>query len=327
MTEYQKFKENLSRYLQLNKEYPRSILIEVTPLCNIRCVFCPCYIEGEEVTRYRKNKYMTFDQFKRIIDQIEGKFNFQMNFTYSGEPLLNKSIFKMVKYLSGRNIPSVIYSNAMLLTPEKITQMLDSGLDRYIVSFDGATKETYEQIRVGANFEIVISNIKKLIQERKRLSLARPFVEMQFIVNSKNRHEVDLFKKMCEEIGVDNTYIKSLYAYKNTQNQDYIKLVREYFVEDEVARYAVGGNNELTSKDSEPCLRFQDCVITVDGDVLLCCNDLHGKYKVGNAIEEGLKDVWDKEEYKRFRNDVMNKRYPPLCRHCIPSTPMKKDLG
>ena len=277
MSEYDKYKEHLKKYLRGNNEYPRSIFLEVTPLCNLRCVFCPCYIEGEEVTKDRKRNYMSLESFQKIIGQISGKFNFQICFTYCGEPLINQNIFEMVKYLKDRDIPSVIHSNAMLLTPSKITQMLNSGLDRYIVSFDGATKETYEDVRKGSNFEKVVDNIRKLIQKRNSLGVSKPFVEMQFVVTSKNKHEIPLFKKLCNEIGSDHQYLKTLCVFQDTRNEDYIEEVKGHFIEDEVARYKLGKNNELILKDMDHCPEIQNCVITVDGDVVICWFDVHGK--------------------------------------------------
>ena len=325
MSEYNKYKEYLSGYLKENHDCPRSIFIEITPLCNLRCVFCPCYIEGEEVTRDRLAEHMSLENFKRIIDRIAGKFNFQMCFTYSGEPLINKDIYKMLKYLRDLDIPSVIHSNAMLLTSDNAARLLESGLDRFIVSFDGATKETYEDVRRGSDFYRVIENIRGLVRERGSRGLVRPFVEMQFVVTSKNRHEVPSFKKLCDELGVDNGYVKSLLVYQDTENKGYVKEVQEYFVEDDVARYeAVKGM--LVLKEMGPCPEIQNTVITVDGEVVICCFDVHGKYGFGNCMERGLDEIWKSREYAGFRDKVMGRRGLSICTFCNSSTHITKKV-
>ncbi len=326
MNEYNRYKEYLSRYLRENLRYPRSIFIEVTPLCNLRCVFCPCYIEGEEVTESRNTRYMSLDSFKRIIDHIYGRFNFQICFTYSGEPLMNKDIFKMVRYLSEHEIPVVIHSNAMLLTPARIEEMIESGLDRFIVSFDGATKKTYEDVRRGGDFDRVVNNIRCLVERRKEAGLTKPFVEMQFVVTSKNRDEIPLFRRLCEDIGVDNGYTKTLLVFQDTDNIEYIEEVKEYFVEDDVARYKRTDDGRLILKDMGTCPEIQNCVITVDGDVVICCFDVHGKYRFGNCIEKGLDSIWDSREYVRFRKNVMNRRMLNICKFCNTSTHITKKV-
>jgi radical SAM protein with 4Fe4S-binding SPASM domain len=325
MTDYIKFKNKLSQYLQENRSYPRSIFIEVTPLCNLRCVFCACYIKGEEVTRYRQNNYMSFDNFKKIIDRIAGKFNFQMNFTYSGEPLLNKDIFKMVSYLTDHGIPSKIYSNAMLLNPERAQEMLDSGLDRFIISFDSAVKETYEAIRIGGRFEQVVKNLRFLVTLRNQQSRSKPFIETQIIITNKNAHELETFKTLSKEIGVDNAYSKSLYIYRNTKDKDYVKKVESYFLKGDISRYEHTDNGFIL-KDEGECPEQQSCVITVDGEVVMCCFDLQAKNSFGNATETPLTDIWDSHKYRKFRQEVMAPRGLSLCHQCITSNPLKEDL-
>lgn len=324
MSDIKQYSAYLREYLQRNTTYPRSIFVEVTPLCNLRCVFCPCYISGEEVTKDRKNTYLSLEDFKKIVEPIVGKFNFQICFTYSGEPLLNKEIFKMVKYLKHNNIPVVIHSNAMLLTKERIKEMLDSGLDRYIVSFDGATKKTYEDIRRGGDFEVVINNLKDLINERLLRGLAKPFVEMQMVLTSTNIKETKIFEDISNDIGVDNHYLKTLLVFQDTKNQKYVEDVKEYFVEDNVARYKKDENGNLILKDRGGCPEIQNCVITCDGDVVICCFDVHGKYCFGNAIEESLQDIWDSKKYAEFRKNVMHKRNLPICEFCNTSEHIKK---
>jgi radical SAM protein with 4Fe4S-binding SPASM domain len=301
-------------------------MVEATPICNLKCVFCPCYIKGEEVTKDRKTMYFAVKDFKKMIDQIKGKFNFQICFTYSGDPLVHPKIFEMVKYLKDNKIPVTVYSNSMLLTGKRIDQMLDSGLDRLIVSFDGASKKTYEDIRRGSKFETVIKNLKNLIKTRNERGLIKPFVEMQMVATKSNSYEIQKFKKLAEDIAADNCYIKTLFVYQNTANADYINIVEKYFIEGRIARYKRGKNNELVLKDIGGCPQIQDTVITSDGDVVICCFDLHGKYMFGNAINESLADIWDKKEFKKFRKDVMDKRKLSICKFCNTSKHISKRL-
>lgn len=309
---YKSYMRWLSQYLQSNKDYPRSIMIEVIPHCNLRCVMCPCYIKGEEVTKDRLTDYMTLESFKKIIDLIVGKFNFQVCFTYSGEPLLNKDLRAILMYLRHRGIPSVVHTNGMLLDRE-----VNMFPDRFIISLDGATKETYEEVRKGGDFDKVVKNIRKLTKVEDKWG--RSFVELQFIVTSKNRHEIPLFRKLCKELGVDNGYTKSLLVYQGTDNKEYVDTVKGYFTED-TARYdKVDGELVLKNTDGG-CPEIQNAVITVDGDVVMCCFDVHGEYTFGNCIRRGLDEIWDDEAYRYFRREVMEKRFLGTCKFCNTST-------
>jgi hypothetical protein len=62
-------------------------------ICNIACPLCPT---GQRDPS-RQRKLLSFEEFKRIIDEI-GDYLFSVDFTNWGEPLLNKRIFDMVNY-------------------------------------------------------------------------------------------------------------------------------------------------------------------------------------------------------------------------------------
>ncbi|KKL09877.1 hypothetical protein LCGC14_2561510, partial [marine sediment metagenome] len=49
------------------------------------------------------------------------------------------------------------------LREPQMRNLIKWGVDRIYWSLDGVTKETYEKIRVGANFDKVVENVKKLI--------------------------------------------------------------------------------------------------------------------------------------------------------------------
>ena len=73
--------------LERNLGKPYSALIEVTNICNLECPLCPT---GEN-TLNRKPQNMSFETFRKIIDEIAA-YCVEVNLTNYGEPLLNKEI-------------------------------------------------------------------------------------------------------------------------------------------------------------------------------------------------------------------------------------------
>ncbi len=319
MKSYDEYKQYLSDFLRENKEYPRSIYIEVHADCNMRCVMCPCYIPGESVLDDREKKEMDFDSFKSFIDKINGKFNFQICFTYSGEPLLNKNISQMISYLKHCGIPSVIHSNGMALTDKKSQQLIKAGLDRLIISLDGARKESYELIRVGGKFDRVIENVRNFIRIRNEMNDNKPYVEMQMIVTSQNENEKEEFTELCKSLGVDCGYLKSLMVFKDTANEEFVDNVSTFYSDDEVRRYdLIDGQLVLRGQSGNvaTCPEIQNAVITSDGDTASCCFDVHAKNSFGNVVRESLQEIWDKPDYQSFRQSVMNGRKMKMCESC-----------
>jgi MoaA/NifB/PqqE/SkfB family radical SAM enzyme len=54
-----------------------------------------------------------------------------------------------------------------MLSEELSSEILKSGLDHPLFSFDGCDKETYEHIRNGGNFEKVVENITRFLEIKR----------------------------------------------------------------------------------------------------------------------------------------------------------------
>ena len=59
----------------------------------------------------------------------------------------------------------MINTNATLLEENMNRKLIERGLTRIRIGFDGATADTYEKIRIGANFHKVKDNILNLFTE------------------------------------------------------------------------------------------------------------------------------------------------------------------
>ena len=83
------------------------------------------------------------------------------------------------KYASKYNLRVIISTNATKL--DKIDGLLNSGVEKVVLSLDGLSKKTYEKYRVGADFNKVIKNIKNLCKRKRELRKKKPIIQMQFI--------------------------------------------------------------------------------------------------------------------------------------------------
>jgi radical SAM protein with 4Fe4S-binding SPASM domain len=70
-------------------------------------------------------------------------------------------------------------------------------------------------------------------------------------------------------------------------------------------------------------LKFKKCIypgsliIRANGDVCLCCNDTDGEYVFGNVYKEKLSEIWNKEEYKKLRENIRKGIFElPICKKC-----------
>jgi hypothetical protein len=81
-----------------------------------------------------------------------------------------------------------------MLIDKNINRILASELEEVIVGIDGATKQTYESVRRGGDFDHVVKNVNLLLKERpKKLKVA-----VQFIPSEENEHEERSFLILAE---------------------------------------------------------------------------------------------------------------------------------
>ena len=58
-------------------------------------------------------------------------------------------------------------------------------------------------------------------------------------------------------------------------------------------------------------------VIDTFGDVILCCNDFHSRYKFGNIMEHHLLKIWQNPENIKLRRRIYKGQFDlPICQNC-----------
>ena len=108
-------------------DYPPYLQIEPSSICNFRCVFC---FETDTTFTNKKNGFMgrmTYDLFKKIIDNAEGRVEF-ISLASRGEPLACQDIEKMLIYTKGKFLNLKINTNASMLDESKCHAILSGGV-------------------------------------------------------------------------------------------------------------------------------------------------------------------------------------------------------
>ncbi|HNW92344.1 MAG TPA: radical SAM protein [bacterium] len=157
---------------------PLFLDIEVTSACNLRCPFCATTYRGGKI----KAGMMPAALAYQVIDEAAAAGVYGCKFNYRGEPLLHPVLPSFVARAKRRGMIDVYFNtNAMLLTEEKALALIEAGLDRISVSFEGITKEFYERNRVGADYDTVLRNVDGLQQAKRRLGVTYPALRVQTV--------------------------------------------------------------------------------------------------------------------------------------------------
>lgn len=304
---------------------PYYLEIEISTVCDLKCIEC-------EHTHWKEPpKLMGFEQFKRIIDDIPSLL--WLGFSSIGSNRLNKELPRMLAYSKKKGMYTEFFDPFHAMSPELISRILDAKVDKIYISIDGATKETYEKVRVGAKFENVIKNVKEIRGQMKQRRQKLPLIAFHYIINKVNIHEMEKFLYLIRDIFPECdhvTFTNNLHEYDEIKDIN-IRVTKDQFENIIKTGKKLGLRVHLslnTKKESDKC-PMSECVawtmpfIYVTGHVLPCCaiqeanqREFLKKHSLGNVYESSFKDVWYGEKFTKFRKDLRSGKVPVICRDC-----------
>jgi len=307
--------------------YPFKIEVEHSTICDKRCIICEHTYWTEKSERY------DFEKFKMVIDQFPNlKW---INITGEGSSFLNPDFIKMLEYLSLKDVSINFVDEFDFIDEEKARKLINLRVNCIWVSMDGATKETYEKIKVGCDFDKAISNIKRMLELKKELGSPFPTICFRFIVNKLNYVEIPKMVELVHSLGDLGEGSKLEFAgiLKFKEIEDfYMPEIPENIV-DEALEKAKNLKMRVTFCHAEEeklpsitrCGAWAEPYILMGGYVLPCCavlmsnkRDFLRKYAFGNLFEKPFKEIWYSERYRKFRSLVPRKKgeMPILCANC-----------
>ena len=168
--------------------------------CNLECPLC--------LSEMARRQGYTMPIMKEAeLDHIlsaYGDYLVRIWLSLWGEPLLNKRLPELIAKCKRREIWVLISSNMSVpLTAASIDALVMSGLDSIILSIDGATQETYQTYRRGGDLALVLGNVQRLVEAKRRLGLRTPHLYWRYLTFPWNRHEIEMARDMAGSLGVD----------------------------------------------------------------------------------------------------------------------------
>lgn len=279
--EYRKKWEKNAKNLLVEK-FPLHLDIGITNVCNLKCTFCARTVLVEE-EKFRKANHMEMDLYKKIIDEASQLGTYSINLNLLNEPLTNPNLVKMIQYAKEKGIVDVhFHSHGGLLTEEKGKELLESGLDKLLVSLDTPNKQKYEKMRVLSNLDTVVENLKKFKKLRDKSGKIGPLIRTNFIqfpgiTKEELKANLDFGLQLSDCVGF----------------QEYIEPTLTI---GENKKYHEGYKSKFVCQ--QPFTRLS---IIEDGTVSPCCVDYKLEIVVGNIKEQSLKEIWESDKMKDFR--------------------------
>jgi len=297
--------------------WPMSLSVEPTTACNLRCPECPSGLRSFT----RPTGMLDPNRLARLLDGPDGLARdlVYLNLYFQGEPYLHAGMDDLVAVGKQNGLYVSTSTNAHHLSAERAESMVNSGIDRLIISIDGATQDAYAGYRIGGQLDKVLAGTRAVLDAKRRLGCRTPHVVWQFLVVGTNEHQLQDLKRMAAEFGVDEFVVKT--AQIDQPEDGHPLLTRD----PKLRRYDRNPDGLWTLRNPmlDQCWRmWQGAVITWDGRVVPCCFDKDATHSMGTAEDaQGFRDIWTSERYAAFRTSVFSNRADiDMCRNCSEGT-------
>lgn len=293
-----------SKVFMLPKAYPReplgnllplpnpiSLQIDPASLCNFKCSFCPTGDPHLIKKSGRAQMFMKMELYEKIMADIAG---FERNLKVlklfkDGEPMLNPNFLEMVR--SAKRIGKIdrveTTTNGSKLGPGFNEALVDSGIDRIVLSIEGVTSERYLKFaRVKFDFDGFVEKVRHLHSIKGDLQIHVKTVAQNLDYSiGEDRLFFDTFGPLSDGIFIENT----------------VSSWPQFAVEGAVDKDIDAYGRETVHKDICPYL-FYSLSINADGIVSPCCVDWNRELAIGNLVNESLMDVWNGDKLRDLRH-------------------------
>lgn len=221
----------------------RHLVVKMDPnwICNLKCKMC--YFSSEGYSRHII-KPMSVELFSRIASEVFPKTRI-LFLGCSAEPLMSPEFERYADIVRSYSIPFVcLVTNGQLLSENVCESIIRNGFHQIIISVDGASKDTYESIRIGGSFEKLVKNLEVLRDAKIRGGSSLPDTRFNFTAMKRNIDELQQLVELASDVGVTTVRIRYLFDWGGVIDYKNEILDREVYLAkvQGVMEYARGKN-------------------------------------------------------------------------------------
>lgn len=307
--------------------------------CNARCKMCG--LHDYIVKNDPKRKVdLSLDEVKNVVRDLSilGCTHLTLS---GGEPTLSPILTDVVAFAAQAGMEIALNTNGYLLDESYILELIEAGLKRFTFSIDSPIEAQHDEIRgLKGCFQRVCSAIDT-INEYNMKNGTRIFILVNCVLMKENIRNTDKFidfyeKHRFDYINFSPASIGTLWdqwtSEKNELRSDmedvlYFKnkvfpLLKEYkwslkIVDPYEEGESIAENiRSIFSYTPNRCyVPFLHTVIQSNGDVIPCCY-ADDSFIMGNIRETALREIWNNEKYKCFREHAKCEYKMDMCQSC-----------
>ena len=276
--------------------FPKMVIVNTSYVCNAKCIHCTHNLDNSSREIVGEQKYVDETVFKKLADEC-GPHGAMIRITGTGEPLMHRNLLELIKYAKDRGCKVSMITNGSQLTKKRVDFLLDIEIDGIEISIDACSKSTYEKIRVGLDFDKLVSKIEYLREQRdarnKQTNLIGSFVEQ-----TANRHERDI----AEEFWVPRYLVK-------WQSRVWLQY----------GKMEASSDRRNLMPVREPCpYPFERINMDSKGHFHLCAFDIDHETDYGCILDRSVAEIWRDARIDEIRKQNLERRFDDdtICSRC-----------
>lgn len=282
--------DNGSDHIQIHRPVTHltKVYIEPTDQCNITCRTCIRNSWNESLGRMNEE---TFSRILESVQQLEPVPT--IFFGGLGEPLFHKHALEWITRAKEIGARVELITNGTMLTEKRTRQLIDADLDVLWVSIDGASPESYADIRLGAELPKVLENLFRFRCMRGCGHFPRPELGIAFVAMARNIDDLPEVLRIGRYLGAKHFSVSNVLPY--TADMQAEVLYKRTFRN--VAFISSSAHKKLTLPPMDINEKTRDAFLQAlqsGYNVNFAGNNLGGSFDVCKFIESGTLSIsWD----------------------------------
>lgn len=291
---------------------PAKLTLQTTDRCNLDCPHC-------QIPRAEKKPTMSEAVLDRVVADLFPTL-IELHPTNLGEPFLWRHFERLCSEMSRFGVLLDLTTNGTLLDERRLGWIVPVARD-VKVSFDGATRSTFERLRRGARFDQVCENTRRLVAGTSPGTVA-----LQMTLMRSNYRELPELVRLAGELGA--TRVKAYHLFSFRSDLDAESIVGEPDLWPPVLEAALREGERLgvSLQCAEPAgaigdvgatachLPWHETWVDLDGAILTCHS--HGGDIAGNILADSFEASWNGPLYRSIRAGFARSRPAWHCDGC-----------
>jgi MoaA/NifB/PqqE/SkfB family radical SAM enzyme len=181
------------------------VYVEPTTVCNLVCRTCIRNAWDEPPGRMSA---ATFDRVLAGVREVSPRP--AVFFGGFGEPFAHPGLLDMVAAAKAAGCPVELITNGTMLDEETLRAFVRIGLDRLWVSIDGATPESYADVRLGDALPEVLESLARLRELRNATATSLPRLGIAFVAMQRNIADLPAVIRLGQHLGADRFSVSNV---------------------------------------------------------------------------------------------------------------------